>query len=486
MAVDYIKQELKNVLSIYKKIKDCICGEKAIKEASIEYLPIPNCEADPIENKIRYNSYLLRAVFYNVTKRTLLGLVGQVFQKDSLLEYPEIFANVVKNADGSGVSLIQLSKRALIYTVAYGRCGLFIDFPVSKEYVSRSDIENGYFSPTIKVYEPWNIINWKTEKIGSKEQLVLVVLQENYFEQTNTFEEIEKTRYRVLNLGNPIVADENNNLLKINERIYYVELWDFNKKYYVSDTFIPKDSTGNFIKEIPFTFVGSENNDCEIDVAPLADIAELNISHYRNSADYEENCFTSGQSTVWASGLTKDWVDDVLKGKLAMGSRGGIMLPPNASVGIIQAKESGMLKEAMDTKERQMVAIGARLIQEKSVQRTATEVVMESSSEISILASCAKNVSEAFLFALKKAAMFISNEKQEFKFELNTAFNVANFVTSDVNYLITLFDKKLITISEVRDLLTKLEIAKLDFSEFEIEIKKQNNTQTTGVENVQV
>ena len=59
----------------------------------------------------------------------------------------------------------------------------------------------------------------------------------------------------------------------------------------------------------------------------MYDLAVLNIAHYRNSADYEESCFVTGQPTVWASGLTEAWVEDVLKGELRLGSFGGIPLP---------------------------------------------------------------------------------------------------------------------------------------------------------------
>ena len=46
---------------------------------------------------------------------------------------------------------------------------------------------------------------------------------------------------------------------------------------------------------IPFQFLGSENNDTSIDDSPLYDMAEVNIGHYRNSADYEEAAYRSGE-----------------------------------------------------------------------------------------------------------------------------------------------------------------------------------------------
>ncbi|MBL1368232.1 DUF4055 domain-containing protein, partial [Acinetobacter baumannii] len=107
--------------------------------------------------------------------------------------------------------------------------------------------------------------------------------------------------------------------------------------------------------EIPFMFVGSHNNDPEIDNPPMYDLAELNIAHYRNSADYEEAVYMMGQPTYWFSGLTKEWIKEVLGGKIQLGSVGGVLLPANSSAGLLQPTPNTMAKEAMDQKENQMV-----------------------------------------------------------------------------------------------------------------------------------
>jgi hypothetical protein len=47
--------------------------------------------------------------------------------------------------------------------------------------------------------------------------------------------------------------------------------------------------------------------------------------------------------------------------------------------------ENTMPKEAMEAKERQMVALGAKLVEQKQVQRTAMEAGMEEASTSSLL-----------------------------------------------------------------------------------------------------
>ena len=98
-----------------------------------------------------------------------------------------------------------------------------------------------------------------------------------------------------------------------------------------------------------------------------------------------------------------------LKGEVQLGSRAAVPLPEGGSMGLIQASANSMPKEAMDTKERQMVALGAKLVEQKQVQRTATEAGLENASETSVLASAANNTAEAFRKALKWCMEFCRN-----------------------------------------------------------------------------
>ena len=59
------------------------------------------------------------------------------------------------------------------------------------------------------------------------------------------------------------------------------------------------------LANIPFIFCGALNNSPDVDKSPVYDIAEVNIAHYRNSADYEESCFIAGQATPVLTGLTQ-------------------------------------------------------------------------------------------------------------------------------------------------------------------------------------
>ncbi len=452
--VAFIRPELSKLLPQYYLIRDCLSGEPTIKGARTVYLPMPNAEDQSKENKARYESYVKRAVFYNVTRRTLNGLVGQVFMRDPVIKLPTLLKPVEDNASGTGVSLAQQSKKTLSLTLAYSRAGLLVDYPETPEGgASIADLEAGRVRPTITTYAPQEIINWRLTERGAEEILSLVVLAESYTFADDGFEMKNAAQFRVLKL------DENGEYLMEVWSEPQPSSWNGDKtpkgNFQLSKQIRPKGADGNPLREIPFTFVGSENNDPAPDNPNLYDLASLNVAHYRNSADYEESCFIVGQPTPVLTGLTEEWVKDVLKGTVAFGSRGGIPLPVGGDAKLLQAGENTMIKEAMESKERQMVALGAKIVEQKQVQRTATEAELESSSEGSTLASTAKNVQAAYVWALEWCAIFVGVPTTGIVFELNSDFDVNKMSPEERAQAIKEWQGGAITFEEMRAVLRK-------------------------------
>lgn len=458
--VCFTRPELIELLPLYNLIRDAIAGEPTVKKAKTKYLPMPNAEDLSPENKARYEAYLARAVFYAVTRRTLYGLLGQVFLREPVIKVPSFLNQIVINATGSGINLIQLAKKAEAINLSFSRGGILTDYPATEEgkAASKADLENGKIRPTLYVYNPQEIINWRVTDRGAEEILSLIVLYESYTVEDDGFEMKNSHQFRVLRL------DEGGEVV--------VELWREPQErkadgkaipksgnFLQHKVFLPKDASGKRLTEIPFTFFGSENNDPIPDNPIFYDLASLNMAHYRNSADYEETCYVVGQATPVATGLTEEWVKNVLKGVLSFGSRGGIPLPEGATIQLLQAEANSMSKEAMDTKERQMVALGAKLVEQKEVERTATEAKLESASEGSVLATATKNVSAAFTFALKWAARFVGVPETGIEFELNTDFDISNLSPDERKQVVEEWQKNAITFEEMRTVLRKAGVA---------------------------
>lgn len=445
MPVNYIKDSLKVMLPQYNLISDCISGEVAVKAAREKYLPMPEGCRDTEEGMQRYENYLKRALFYNVTRRTMLGLLGTMFSKEYTLNIDSKLKPVISDATGEGVPFEQLVKQVASYVIAYSRAGVLVDFPETDGAVSVEDLTSGKIRPTLYAYTPNDIINWRTESYGSEEKLSLVVLDETYILSDDGFEIKEAKQYRVLRLV---------------DGVYVTEIWrkDSNRvDYGMVSRFIPTDSNGLPFDTIPFVFIGGVNNDSSIDNPNLYDIAAVNIAHYRNSADYEESCFIVGQPTPVLTGLTEDWVEEVLDSKISFGSRGGIMLPVGGDAKLLQAQPNSMAFEAMGHKEKQMVALGARLVDSKTVEKTATEVTIDNSTQISTLATIAQNVSNAITKTLEYAGRFIGATAKPL-FKLSTDYNFARMSAQERISLVDEWQKGAISFNEMRGELKKVGI----------------------------
>lgn len=423
--VQFKRTEYAGAQSRWRLVRDVCKGSEKVKHRGDLYLPRPNPGDTSEDNQARYLSYIARAVFYNATGRTKNSLVGAVFRTWPTLTVPAALDYVNKDVDGQGVSIYQQSQAVISHLLEVGRHGLLVDYPtVESGAVSVADSVASGIRPTVASYVAESIINWKARKVGGQYLLSLVVLKEVVDKETEDGFGVEaRDQYRVLRLTE--------------EGVYQQELWDEEGGWTApTEVQTPLDGAGRPWRVIPFIFVGSENNDSSIDDAPLYDMAEINIGHYRNSADYEEASYLVGQPQPWMSGLDEQWRDHLEETGIYLGARAPWLLPANGACGMLQAQPNTLAKEAMDAKESQMVALGARLIERGSAVKTATQADNESAAEHSVLSLVVSNVSEAYTQCLAWMQQFM-RLSGEAEYKLNQDFSQ---ITLDATILSALFN----------------------------------------------
>lgn len=422
MSVTRTHPSYRERLYAWQMFEDAAAGELEIKAAGERYLPRPNPDDRSADNRKRYKAYIQRAVYYGVTGRTLKSFVGMAFITDPTVSLPTAIAGLADDISGSGLTALQQSQSTLSEVLTTGRAGLLSDYPKTTGPVSQAEVTAGSVQPTVTTYAATAIRNWSVCKIGGKYMLTLMVLSESKEEaEEDGFGVREVGCYRVLRLA-PVSPGSM-------QLVYTVELWEEKldpatgmKGWMIADTSQPKRGDGEFWSEIPFTFIGSENNDWTMDAAPLGDIAFLNLAHYRNSADYEDSVYMIGQPQMWMSGLTEEWRDWLQTKGVYLGSRAPLMLPQNGQAGLIQAQPNTLAKEAMDAKEKQMAALGARLIQAINTVKTATQQESEDGVAHSVLSLCCENVSAGYRKALGWCATFANADGQDVEFTISGEF----------------------------------------------------------------
>lgn len=427
----------------WKLVRDVCSGRQAV--AAGGYIPTLNKADKSKENEERNAAYRARAVLYNATGRTRDGLVGLAFRRDPSHDLPTKLEYLLKDADGAGVSVYQQSQAVLTNLLEAGRHGLLVDF------------SDGLNRAVIKSYLAEDIINWRTALVGGKVVLTLVVLREDA--------EVED--------GYGIKAVPQWRELRLEDGRCVCRLWqqpnEAQPPVQIGPDVVPA-SRGGPLDFIPFAFVGAQNNDTSIDEAPLYDLAEINIAHYRNSADYEDSCFIVGQPQPWISGLTEQWRDAMLKaGVQYIGSRAPMLLPVGGEFGFAQVEPNTMVKEAMEHKEQQMISLGARLVETTRANKTATEADNDKEASTSVLSMCVVNVSEAYALAIAWCARFLDLAVEEVKYSINQDFTQMNADPAIITALVSAWQSGTMALTDLRSFLRRLGVIDAERSDEDIQ-----------------
>lgn len=418
MSVDFKRADYLANLPRWKIVDDTQKGEIQVKDKGEDYLPFYGTQPRPkstfdhqndydsylndyrtltADQKNRYNNYKKRAKFYNYISPTIIGLVGAATTESLKVELGASLQFAIDDIDGAGTSLKQQYKRTVELDIKHARCGLFVDYPPTDGEVSQESINQGIARSYATLYQANQIINWGEERVGADTRLSLVVLLEVVQARADDGYSLEdKTQYRVLRLI---------------DGLYEQVVFD-DKAEVIEGPFMPTLSNGDRLNYIPFQFVGSINNDPQIDETPVYDVASLNIGHYINSADYENSAWLCGQPIPWISGVDGQWQRE--NAGLTLGSGSIVPVPQGERFGIEQTQPNSQAFEAMGHKQGQMIAMGAKIITGDSVISSATEAAINNQSEKSFLQSVTDNVTDAYQNVLGWMAEFEGSEVIEF------------------------------------------------------------------------
>lgn len=473
MSVKSVRPEILKLKPIYKMIRDVLGGPSTVKAAGTSYLPNPDITDKSEYGMARYAAYQERAVFFDATARTHEGFIGQMFYRPTLIELPAILNPMLLDIDGQGTTAEQQVKFAAGEVLALGRGGLYTDYTAKNgDQVTRGQQETGKVRPTINFYCPERIINWRWTTEDNHRYLSLVVLEEDYIEADDGFEAETKVQWRELRMERN--ADGN--------LIFKCVVWrQQDNQFGPMPPTYPTMGDGKNWDRIPFEFIGSSDNNSEIDKPPFEGMAHVNIAHYRNSAEYEECIFMMGQPTPWASGITDNWLAEAWDGELRLGTRAFIPLPPGGQMGLLQMQPNTLAKEGMDQKEEQMVALGAKIVENKSVASTATEENRDSVVENSTLSSVAKNVSSAYMKAFESALIYAKGTGK-ILVEVNTDFEISRLSPQDRAQLLLEWQGGGISWTEYRKNIKRGGIAFDDDAKAKAEIQEELDNETINLD----
>lgn len=378
---------------------------------------------DPVRSK----QYRDDAILTNFTRLTKIGLTGLVFRKPSTIKLAPGLEYLLADATGYEFGLEQLAQQIIGEVLTTGRYGVLVDYPPDgQESFAR-----------LRPYTAENIINWQYKEFGSEYKLTLLVLKEDICVDTDDpFVPLETVQYRVLRLSD--------------DGIYYQQLYNAEEELVFSVT--PTDYNGSPLSEIPFKFIGSENNDACIDSIPLYDLAVVNLGHYRNSADLEETSFICGQVVPYLNTGDTDQAsfEQANPGGILIGSRKAIVGGTGGDFKFVQALPNVLPRELMKDKQEQAAAIGARLIAPAGGRETAEAARIRYGAQNSALYVVTKNVSLALEELLEIVSYFMLEVPVTSTFYLNDQFYEDSADANVIAQEILLMDRGALTVAEMR------------------------------------
>lgn len=390
-----------------KRCRDVYEGQDAItainKTGETPYFPM-FAPAD----QDRYNRAIALSSFTNYTGHTVDKLVGAAFHEEPKHELSPNVEYMLEDADGSGGDLEQVATNTVNQNTIAGRIGLLVNYPstqgqvLSKEEVAKLDLK-----ASIHLYEAETITNW-----GIKNgKLHYVVLKESKLDENQNMFSHEST---------------------VGERVYYIADDGFCYQQFVEDSRMFDeavgtpviDFNGNGFTEIPLVIVGAVDNSPYPDKPPILDMANVNISHYQISVMESENLSIHGQTTLGVS--TSHSVEDFQKANpngIQVGANKGINLGDKGGFHTATAPESAALPAAKKEKVNELVALGANLIDQNDIAKTATESAIKAKEQTSIMTNVVNNVSDGIERCLDWAEqMMIANPQGGNVYKINTEF----------------------------------------------------------------
>lgn len=435
MPVNTTHKDYDTYLPKWQRCRDVAAGGDAVHAGGEKYLPKLKDQKDP-----DYKAYNMRATFYNATWRTISGLIGMMLRQPPIITVPKTVEPLLDDVDTAGKPMQLFTQAVCEHALEVGRLGILVDVPqvtttVPGAQPTKADAIAQNVRPAMVMYVAENIINWRMGRVDNKTVLTLVVLKETENVSTDGFKITEEDRWRELSLENGV---------------YRVRMWKKkpNTAGAAQDEFeqVGQDvfptMGGKTMNFIPFQFLGTDDTSCEVDEPPLIDLVDVNLSHFRTTADYSHGCHFTGLPTLFLAGVKQDPDAHGNMPAIYIGSETAIVTGnENAKAEFIEFSGQGLdsLVKKLDREEQQMAVLGARMLEPQKKQAEAADgASIRRKGEESMLASVAQAISLGLTQALRWFVMFAGTaEVKDVKLELNRDFYPAPMDPNMLNALVS-------------------------------------------------
>ena len=376
--IEYNKQhkQYKEYINRWSLVDDVARSKVKDNDKREKYLPRINPDDTSQYNKLAYENYVKRSVFYNFTHPTITALIGTMFNKPANIE-----ANglewLIDNIDGSGSQFSQQLKKNARCLIKDSRSFVFVDYTATEQASSIGEEQAIGARPVAILYKAESVIDWDYTVINNTRVLSRVVLAEYS--------------------NKDVMNHDQERHIELIDGLCYITVYQFDESGEIIgiEESIPRNSQGKQLNYISGQFFGGLNNDADIDDSMIYDLAILNVAHFQSSADYEHFRHMLGQVQPVISGMSQADIDRN-GNNLRFGSGTAWTLGEGADAKLLQAQPNSVNMESMLHKEAQAKAIGAKLLNPDQKVMTAKQAGMISDSETASISTIIDNLESGY------------------------------------------------------------------------------------------
>ena len=438
-------------------MRDSYAGEGAVKAKEFDYLPATPSqvldgalEKDPRKaGYAAYKGYIARTPFPDYVTEAVKRYTGMLHSKAAEFKLPTAMEPLLEKATADGESLTSLLRRINVEQLVSGRLGLLLDFPPNPDPTAPL--------PYIALYIAEAVRNWdnSADHLGVN-ALTMVVLDESGPVRISDFEWKDTERYRVLQLGVPVVPpggaavdDETGDSAKPDDptegagtAVYLQGVFqmaeggaDFSQAAMLAPVY-----RGQTLEQIPFVMVNSTDITSTPDDPPLLGLGWQCMTIYRGEADYRYTLFMQGQDTLVTIGTVQQGGSVVNAGedplRIGAGSHINMDLTGDAKyIGIGADGIEGQREALRDDRKLAESKSGAMISPSAGKQESGDALTTRLAAQTASLTQIALTGAAALQNILRVAASWMGLNPEEVQVTPNLQFETQLVTSQEITQL---------------------------------------------------
>lgn len=373
--------------SDWDKCRDVYYGGRVVKDKGEVYLPRLSEQSHE-----EYYLYKDRALFFSILSKTISAFIGMVMTRPPVVRFPELMSGYFEDQN-SQRQFYEIVTDLLTELLITGRAGVLVDAPVG----------GGKYD--LKIYNAESVINWGDG---------FYILEESNYVRGENF------------------AQE----LRVSERILLLNDGRYEQVMTSDGSVVVPTMKGRALDYIPFFVVSPIGISDIIQKPPLLDIVDINISHYRTSADLEHGRHFTGLPTPILIGAESNV-------KLRVGSTSAWVLPDsNSDAKYLEFTGVGLgaLERALVEKQTQMASLSARMLDNSRYGSEAVDTVrLRYMSEVAGLTTLVRTVESVLTRGYRIIAESVGANPDDVYISFNKDFLDDRLTTREVLDLVSAY-----------------------------------------------